>query len=79
MRHDRLFPFLIAVMCRVTPAGFSAADAADFYRGKQVTIVVGFTPGGTYPVAGRELQALVDQLSATPKEVIDLVRKIDAR
>jgi hypothetical protein len=44
-----------------------------------VTIVVGFTPGGTYPVAGRELQALVDQLSATPKEVIDLVRKIDAR
>jgi hypothetical protein len=33
MRHDRLFPFLIAVMCTVTPAGFSAADAADFYRG----------------------------------------------
>jgi hypothetical protein len=31
------------------------------------------------PVAGRELQALVDQLSATPKEVIDLVRKISAR
>ena len=31
------------------------------------------------PVAGSELQALVDQLSATPKEVIDLVRKISAR
>jgi hypothetical protein len=31
------------------------------------------------PVTGNELQALVDQLSATPKEVIDLVRKIGAR
>jgi tripartite-type tricarboxylate transporter receptor subunit TctC len=31
------------------------------------------------PVTGRELQALVEQLSATPKEVIDLVRKISAR
>ena len=31
------------------------------------------------PVAGRELQDLVEQLSATPKAVIDLVRKISAR
>jgi tripartite-type tricarboxylate transporter receptor subunit TctC len=29
------------------------AMAADFYQGKQVTIVVGFTPGGTYDLTAR--------------------------
>jgi len=29
------------------------AVAADFYQGKQVTIVVGFTPGGTYDLTAR--------------------------
>jgi tripartite-type tricarboxylate transporter receptor subunit TctC len=30
-----------------------AASAADFYQGKQVTIVVGFTAGGTYDATAR--------------------------
>jgi tripartite-type tricarboxylate transporter receptor subunit TctC len=30
-----------------------AANAADFYQGKQVTIVVGFTAGGTYDATAR--------------------------
>ncbi len=32
---------------------FGDASAAEFYRGKQVTIVVGFTPGGTYDATAR--------------------------
>src|SRR5262245_56380939 len=31
----------------------SAAGAADFYQGKQITIVVGFTTGGTYDAGAR--------------------------
>ena len=31
----------------------SAASAADFYQGKQVTIVVGFSAGGTYDATAR--------------------------
>jgi hypothetical protein len=51
LRRDRLFSFLIAVMWVAAPAGIVSAEAADFYRGKQVTVVVGFTPGGTYDLA----------------------------
>ena len=32
---------------------FSVAEAADFYQGKQITIVVGFTAGGTYDATAR--------------------------
>jgi tripartite-type tricarboxylate transporter receptor subunit TctC len=38
----------VAVSC-INPS----AQAADFYRGKQVTIVVGFTAGGTYDATAR--------------------------
>src|SRR5437868_2876043 len=31
----------------------ASADAADFYQGKQVTIVVGFTAGGGYDMTAR--------------------------
>ena len=45
----------------------TGAHAADFYQGKHITITVGFTGGGTY-----------NWLYATPPEVVDLVRKINA-
>jgi len=53
LRRDRLFSFLIAVMCAAALAGIVSAEAADFYRGKQVTVVVGFTSGGTYDLTAR--------------------------
>jgi hypothetical protein len=31
------------------------------------------------PVPGSELQELVDQVAASPQEVLDLVRKVSAR
>jgi tripartite-type tricarboxylate transporter receptor subunit TctC len=39
---------LIAAICLTLPA-----RAADFYQGKQITIVVGFSTGGTYDVTAR--------------------------
>jgi tripartite-type tricarboxylate transporter receptor subunit TctC len=54
MHRNRLSRCLIAATCAATPLPcLSIADAADFYRGKQVTIVVGFTPGGTYDLTAR--------------------------
>src|SRR5262245_44715351 len=39
---------LIAAMAALAPSPCPAQDAvADFYRGKQVTIMVGFSPGGS--------------------------------
>ena len=45
MLRDDLAAFL--------PLFGGAAGAADFYQGKQVTIVVGFTAGGTYDATAR--------------------------
>jgi tripartite-type tricarboxylate transporter receptor subunit TctC len=54
MRRNGLSLSLIAAMCAVAPLAFvSSAEAADFYRGKQVTITVGYTPGGTYDLTAR--------------------------
>jgi hypothetical protein len=49
----------VIVLCMSLPA--TAQDVvADFYRAKQVTIMVGFTPGGS---------------SASPKEIIDRAKR----
>lgn len=45
----------------VGPAAVSAADVADFYRGKSVTIVVGFPPGGGYDLYARTLSRHLGQ------------------
>ena len=41
----------LALAARATPA--SAASVADFYRGKTITLFVGYGPGGGYDVIGR--------------------------
>jgi tripartite-type tricarboxylate transporter receptor subunit TctC len=33
------------------PRAFDEKAAADFYRGKTVTVVVGFAPGGGYDIS----------------------------
>src|SRR5262245_38763713 len=45
---SRIAAILILLAGPVWPAA-----AADFYQGKQVTIIVGFTPGGTYDLTAR--------------------------
>jgi tripartite-type tricarboxylate transporter receptor subunit TctC len=52
MLHFRLTVLAAAVLAAGVASG-PAAQAADFYQGKQITIVVGFTTGGTYDVTAR--------------------------
>ena len=45
---------LIAAAALTTlPLGAHAQTPAEFYRGKQVSIYIGFSPGGTYDLYGR--------------------------
>ncbi len=43
----------VALMIALTLSGAHAAGVADFYRGKQINLIVGFGPGGGYDVYGR--------------------------
>src|SRR3984957_17146100 len=44
-----------AYLSGVSGAPVRAADIADFYRGKTVTVVIGYSAGGGYDVFGRLL------------------------
>jgi tripartite-type tricarboxylate transporter receptor subunit TctC len=46
-------PLLVAGSLAAAASHSPAASAADFYQGKQITIVVGFSTGGTYDVTAR--------------------------
>jgi tripartite-type tricarboxylate transporter receptor subunit TctC len=45
--------FALAGLCAFAPATTFAQSPADFYKGKTVSIVIGFSPGGTYDLFGR--------------------------
>src|SRR4051812_40622968 len=45
--------FASLALLLVLTAASRAVQAADFYQGKQITIVVGFSTGGTYDVTAR--------------------------
>jgi tripartite-type tricarboxylate transporter receptor subunit TctC len=47
--------FIQLAVCLVCAIPAAAQDAASFYRGKTVRLVVGFTPGGGYDVYARAL------------------------
>lgn len=52
----RSFIFAFATICLFQPFHASlAASVADFYRGKQLTLIVGFGPGGGYDAYARLL------------------------
>ena len=53
MRSLRLLSYLVATFCIATPA--MAQSVADFYRGKQVLLIVGAASGGGYDAQGRLL------------------------
>jgi tripartite-type tricarboxylate transporter receptor subunit TctC len=53
MRSLRLLSYLVATFCIATPA--MAQSVADFYRGKQVVLIVGAASGGGYDAQGRLL------------------------
>ena len=70
MRLLPLASLLFIVAMTSQPAG--AQDAvADFYRGKQVTIVVGSTPGGGYDLYGRLLSRYIGKyIPGNPNVVV---------
>src|SRR5262249_21063401 len=49
----RLAMFAIIATLGVTLPGACAAGVADFYRGRQVSLIVGFGPGGGYDAYAR--------------------------
>src|SRR5258706_463826 len=42
----RFVKIAVCVVALATPAGAQAQSVADFYKGKNVTIIVGYTAGG---------------------------------
>ena len=50
-----IFAALLAGLLSAAPA--AAQDAANFYKGKTVRIVVGFSPGGGYDIYARAARA----------------------
>src|SRR4051794_39270562 len=53
--YPSLLLLLFALAALLPPAGAAAAegDAGGFYRGKQVSLLVGYPPGGGYDAYGR--------------------------
>src|SRR3984893_12633238 len=52
--HSLLFPALAVILAAVaSPA--HADSAEDFYKGRTITVLVGYSPGGSYDSAGRVL------------------------
>src|SRR5258707_12029988 len=53
-RHHRALAFVMS--CLALSCSAALADPVeDFYRGKTVTVIVGFSPGGTYDATARLL------------------------
>ena len=46
---------MVAAGCLLATASAQAAGVADFYKGKQVNVVIGYSPGGGYDVYARLL------------------------
>jgi tripartite-type tricarboxylate transporter receptor subunit TctC len=51
MRKSSMLSFGFA--CLIAALSAASAKAADFYQGKQITIIVGFSAGGTYDATAR--------------------------
>jgi hypothetical protein len=62
---------LMAVALGAARAAHAAEEAADFYRGKTISIVVGFGPGGGYDIYARLLaRYLGNHIAGVPNVVV---------
>lgn len=68
----RATPVLAALLLSALSAAPAAADAVeDFYRGKQMTLVIGTGPGGAYDIHGRLIgRHIFRHIPGQPKSVI---------
>jgi tripartite-type tricarboxylate transporter receptor subunit TctC len=72
MQARRGYQGLAWVVAGLVASALAApAGAADFYQGKQLTIVVGFTPGGTYDLGARlYARVLAKHLPGRPTVIV---------
>src|SRR5262249_30127827 len=69
--NNRLKPAIAATLAALAGAHAALADPADFYRGKTVEILVGFSPGGGYDTYARALaRSLGSQIPGNPQVVV---------
>jgi tripartite-type tricarboxylate transporter receptor subunit TctC len=62
---------LVALVAATAGAGARADDVTEFYRGKTVTVLVGYSPGGGYDIYARVLaRHLSKHIPGTPTVVI---------
>jgi tripartite-type tricarboxylate transporter receptor subunit TctC len=70
-RQAALFALVLTFMSVITQPAFSADTDADFYKGKQIHLLVSTGPGGVYDTFGRLIaQFLPDHLSGHPAVVV---------
>ena len=55
VRFAILLAFIADIIIGAAPELALADDVADFYRGKTINVVIGYTPGGGYDVFARLL------------------------
>src|SRR3954447_8973238 len=66
-RSALLLPLAVAGLVAATPL----AQAQDFYKGKTLTIVVGFSPGGGYDVnARRSSRHIAKHIPGNPSIIV---------
>jgi tripartite-type tricarboxylate transporter receptor subunit TctC len=52
--RNRLIPVVAVILAAVAPAAH-ADSVEDFYKGRTITVLIGYSPGGSYDAAGRVL------------------------
>ncbi len=55
MRGLNTIASIACLTLALTPLSAHAQSLADFYKGKQVSLYIGFSPGGTYDLYGRQV------------------------
>lgn len=62
--------FLLALAMTLCAGGASAGSVADFYRGKQLTLLVGYSPGGGFDTRARVLAEFMERHIPGKPEII---------
>jgi tripartite-type tricarboxylate transporter receptor subunit TctC len=73
MPRRSAIPALLLVLCAIVAlAGTARAETAEeFFKGKQITLIIGYNPGGPYDVYGRlAATALPKYLPGSPKIIV---------
>src|SRR5262245_17077684 len=69
-----LAAFGLGIIALAVPTGAHAQSVADFYKGKNVTVIVGYTAGGGYDLYARALaRHMGKHLPAAPNSIVQKI------